>query len=70
MYQISSEEEEMVRQKYLKIPNRKEYEQQRIQTNEECFVFRKKFHEVKNFLNRKKSYKIKTNKTKIFTGLG
>ncbi|RNA01220.1 DCC-interacting 13-alpha-like [Brachionus plicatilis] len=45
MYQISSEEDELTRQKYLKIPNRKEYEQQRIQANEECFAFRKKFHE-------------------------
>lgn len=48
MYQISSEEDELARQKYLKIPNRKEYDQQRLQVNEECFAFRKKFHEVFN----------------------
>lgn len=46
MYQISSEEEEIAKQKYLKISNRKEYDQQRVQANEECFAFKKKFHQV------------------------
>ncbi|CAF0978359.1 unnamed protein product [Brachionus calyciflorus] len=44
MYQLSSEEEEAVRQKYLRIPNRKEYDQQRVQAGEECYAFKKKFH--------------------------
>lgn len=49
MYQISSEEEEQARQKYLRLSNRKEYDQQRKQANEEVYSFRKKFHQVTFF---------------------
>lgn len=46
MYQISSEEDDQARQKYLRIPNRKENEVQRNHSNEECYAFRKKYHQV------------------------
>ena len=46
MYQISSEEQDVALQKYLRLPNRKEYDQQRKLVGEEVFLHKKKFHEV------------------------
>ena len=55
MYQIASDEVDQAMQKYLRVPNKKEYDQQRQQLNEEVYAFKKKFHQTAlnyfNFLN-------------------
>jgi hypothetical protein len=46
MYQIASDEVDAAMQRYLRVPNKKEYEQQRAQANDEVYAFKKKFHQV------------------------
>ena len=46
MYQIASDEMDTSMQKYLRVPNKKEYDLQRKQLNEEVFALKKKFHQV------------------------
>lgn len=43
---MTSEEKEHMLQKFLKLPLRKDNEQQRQLANEEVFMFQKKFHNV------------------------
>ena len=46
MYQIASDEVDQAMLKYLRIPHKKEYEQQRKQANEEVYACKRKFHQV------------------------
>jgi hypothetical protein len=46
MYQIASDEVDTSMQRYLRVPNKKEYDQQRTQINEEVYMVKKKFHQV------------------------
>jgi hypothetical protein len=46
MYQISAEENDLALQKYLRLPARKENDSQRKQFSEECYAFKKKFHQT------------------------
>jgi hypothetical protein len=46
MYQIASDEVDGAMQRYLRVPNKKEHDQQRSQVNDEVHAFRKKFHQV------------------------
>jgi len=46
MYAISSEENDLALHKYLRLPARKEQDAQRKQFSEECFAFKKKFHQT------------------------
>ena len=46
MYQVSSEENELALQKYLRVSTKKEYDGQRKQFNEEYAASKRKFHQV------------------------
>ena len=46
IYQASNEEQDQSVQKYLRLPNKKEYEPQRKQAGNEVYANKKKFHQV------------------------
>jgi hypothetical protein len=63
LYKERADEQEQAIQKYLRLPNKIEYDQQRHQVNEEVFEAKKKFHETSmnyftslNMLQYKKEY--------------
>ncbi len=63
LYRERADEQEQAIQKYLRLPNKIEYDQQRNQANEEVFMAKKKFHETSmnyftslNMLQFKKDY--------------
>lgn len=63
LFKDRSDEQELALQKYLRLPNTKEYDLQRQAVNEEVFVAKKKFHETSmnyftslNMLQYKREY--------------
>ena len=63
LYKERADEQEQAIQKYLRLPNKKEYDPQRNQVNEEVYVSKKKFHETSmnyftnlNMLQYKRQY--------------
>lgn len=63
LYKDRGEDQQQTIQKYLRLPNKKEYDQQRLQVNQEVFQSKQKFHETSmnyftslNMLQYKKEY--------------
>lgn len=63
LYKERGEEQEQAIQKYLRLPNKKEYDNERHHVNEEVYVAKKKLHETSmnyftslNMLQYKKEY--------------
>jgi hypothetical protein len=58
LFKMTSDESEQAMLKYLRVPNRRDYENQKQQANEEVYMFKKKYHQVNILCESKPNKKI------------